>query len=188
MEIIKNILAWMWGNKNAAAYIVLAIIIAWLSWSNNRKGIAIAELNEKNGTLAADLQLKVKGTEVIYRDRDRVVVKYMPKEGGVTVSEPDKNGKVDIKIKNKGFTLKPGFGAYYDGKFDGALDLKLAYWDRYSGGLGSTLGAPYLWLSRHVDDLVPVLKPENIELSLGYGKPYADFSNSVFLFGLRTNF
>ena len=188
MEILKGILVWMWANKNISAYIILALIIAWLSWSNNRKTVAIEELNNKNQTLSDNLKLRIDGTKVVYRDRDKIVVKYMPKEGGITVALPDKNGFTEVKIKNKGFTFKPGFGAYYTGKFDGALDFKVGYWDRYSLGLGSTLDSPLLWSSRHIDDLVPFLKPENIELSLGYGKPYANFSNSVFLVGLRTNF
>ncbi len=187
-EFLKNIFTWAFANKQIAIYIVLGLIIAWLTWSKGKLVNDIDQLNIKNASLAADLKLKVNGNTVIYRDKDKIVKVYVPTEGGLIVKEPDKNGNSVIVIKDKGFCLKPGFGAYYDGKFDGALDLKLAFWSRYSGGLGSTLDSPYLWLSRHVDDLVPVLHPQNIEFSLGYGKPYTNFSNSVFLIGLRTNF
>ena len=185
---LKNLFSLAWTNKQTAVIIIMALLIAFLSWQNNRKNDAIDQLNIKNNTLAADLKLKVNGNTVIYRDKEKIVKIYVPTEGGIIVKEPDKNGNVVVVVKNKGFTMKPGFGAYYTGKFDGALDLKLAFWSRYSGGLGSTLDSPYVWMSRHVDDLVPVFKPENIEFSLGYGKPYSNFSNSIFLIGVRTNF
>jgi hypothetical protein len=185
---IGGFFTWALANKQAAVFIILAAIIAWLSWSKSRLVNKIDELNIKNETLAADLKLKVNGNTVIYRDKEKIVKVYIPAEGGLIVKEPDANGKTVVVIKNKGFTAKPGIGLFYDGKVNGGLDLKLAYWERYSAGLGSSLDSPYVWLSRHVDDLVPVLRPQNVEFSLGYGKPYSNFSNSLMLVGIRTNF
>ncbi len=186
--MLKNVLTWAWENKNTAIYIVLAVIIAWLSWSKNRLNNTITELNVKNKSLAEDVKLKVDGRTVVYRDREKIVTVYVPAEGGLIVKKPDDKGNVVVVIKNKGFTARPGIGLFYDGKVNGGLDLKLIYWDRYSMGLGSSLDSPYVWLSRHVDDLVPILHPQNVEFSIGYGKPYANFSNSLGIIGIRTNF
>ena len=187
--VIKNLFSWAWANKNIAVYIILAIVIMFLSWQNNRHEEDIAKLSTDKGVLEDRLknQTVLTKNKIVFRDREKVVIKYVPAEGGVTISEGN-DGKTELNIDNWGFTARPGFGAYYTGEFEGALDLKLFYYDRYSLGLGSTLNGPNVWFSRHVDDLVPVLKPDNVELSIGYGRLYDDFGHSVFLLGLRTNF
>jgi len=187
LTAIKSALAWVFSNKQVAIYIVLALVIAWLSWSKNRLVDTIDELNIKNTTLADDLKLKVNGTTIVYRDKEKIVKVYVPVEGGLIVKEPDADGKIAVVVKNKGFTAKPGISLFYDGRVTGGLDLKLAYWGRYSAGFASSLDSPYLWLSRHVDDLVPVLHPQNVEAFTGYGKPYSNFSSSLLLLGIRMN-
>jgi hypothetical protein len=189
--VIKNLFSWAWAHKNMAVYIILAIVIMILSWQNNRHEENVARLSTEKGVLEDRLknQLTVKGNTVTFLAEDKKdnVVKFVPREGGVTVSET-KDGKTELNIDNWGFTVKPGFGAYYTGDFEGVLDMKLFYYDRWSSGVGSSLTGPNVWVSRHIDDLVPVLKPENVELSMGYGRLYDNFEHSVFLVGLRTNF
>jgi len=188
LAFIKNLFSWMFANTQLASYIILGIIIALLSWKLNRNKIAIEELSTQKGVLEERLksQLIVTKNQVVYRDRDKVIIKYIPAEGKVTVNET-KDGKSEIKIKNYGLTLRPGVGAYYSGSMVGLLDVKLAFWDRYSLGVGSSLDSPVLWTSRHVDDLTFGVA-QNAEFSVGYGRDYADFSKGRFLVGLRTNF
>lgn len=93
-----------------------------------------------------------------------------------------------IKIDWYGLTFKPGIAVVYDGKVNAALDLKLFYLNRYSMGLGSTADFPYIWASRHIDDAVPFIKIENLEIIGGYGRSYSDFGQSKFAIGGRTNF
>jgi len=187
-EFIKNLFIWAWGHKQIASYIVLAVIIALLSWKLNRNNTTIAELSNQKGVLEERLksQAIVTKNQIIYRDKDKVVIKYVPAEGSVTVNET-KDGKTEVKIKNWGLTLHPGVGVYYSGGLVGLLDAKLGYWDRYSLGLGSSLDSAVIWGSRHIDDLSFGLA-QNAEFSLGYGRDYQDFSRSRLLIGVRTNF
>lgn len=104
------------------------------------------------------------------------------------------DGSTDIKIAWYGFCFRPGIAGMYDGGLDPknpvsiAIDAKLFYMNRYSAGLGSSWQYPYVFVSRHIDDLVPFITVENLELMIGYGKPYDNFSNSVFTIGGRSNF
>ena len=96
-----------------------------------------------------------------------------------------------VLVRDRGLTAKPGFGIFWDGGYNDraavpALDLKLLFWKRWSAGLGSTLNAPYVWGSRHLDDLTFGIVA-NTEFSIGYGKPYNDFEKSLLMLGLRTN-
>jgi hypothetical protein len=108
-------------------------------------------------------------------------------------NENKKNGESDIIVKWYGWTFRPGIAAAYNGgktnpPISIALDAKLFFADRYSAGLGSTLDYPYIWAGRHVDDFIPFIPVENLEIMGGYGKPYNNFGDSVFTIGGRTNF
>lgn len=187
-QFIKNLLSLAWAHKQVALYVILAIIIAGLSCKINRDKLKISELSTEKGVLEERLknQTIITKNQVVYRDRDKVIIKYVPAEGKVTVSET-KDGKTELKIKNYGLTLRPGVGAYYSGGMVGLLDVKFAFWDRYSLGLGSSLDSAVIWSSRHIDDMTFGIA-QNAELAIGYGRDYQDFSKSRFLFGLRTNF
>jgi hypothetical protein len=97
-------------------------------------------------------------------------------------------------IRYMGFTFRPGIFGVYDGGFNSSrpfnvgIDAKLFFLYRWSAGLGTTVDYPEVFISRHVDDFVPFIPVENLELMLGYGKPYSNFGNSVLLLGGRTNF
>ncbi len=185
MEIIKSILGWMWSNKHLTGYGLLIVIIMLLSWSNSRKNIAIESLNLNNKTLLANQSAKIIGSQIVYRDKDHVVVKYLPAEGDVTIKKDEKTNIETVVVKNKGFCFRPGIALVYSDKLDGALDCKFLYWDRYSAGLGVNLDYGYLWGSRHLDDVsLNLLK--NTEAIAGIGKT---FNGGVtrFVLGIRIN-
>lgn len=188
--MVRKLFTWSSTHTHATCYIALICIIAWLSWSKTRLSNSLDQLNNKNASvsLTNTQELKTQGNTVVYRDGNKIVKIYVPIEGGVTVSKQDKTGNETVVVKNKGLTVRIGAAVIYDGKMDGALDCKLAYWDRYSAEIGSSLTCPYISLSRHLDDLIPIIHPENVEIMLGYGKPYSNFSDSILLIGLRTNF
>lgn len=243
-DIIKKIFGWAWDNKNVAGYIILAIIIIFLTWRNNNLKIKNTTLEVEKGKLPENIEfvMQLKGNKftATYRDSKGAVVYkeyYVPSEGGVkftkyidlkqydanagfsgqtqtnTPSIPSlnpfnnlvhglfgnkdkdkKDGKIEPYVDVVGFTFRPGISFIYDGGYNPSrpvtigLDAKLIYAWRYSAGLGSTMDYPYIWTSRHIDDLVPFIPINNIELMLGYGKPYSSFSNSVFTIGGRSNF
>lgn len=237
---LLGIFPFLWNNKNILLYVVLGLIIAFLTWRNNSLKSQNETLTVQQGHLPDNIQFiaELKGTKfnVTYRDsKNNVVYKeyYVPKEGGVkftkyidlkqynpnggfngvSVNAPsaprltnpisnflnntfgpkdEKTGEV-IDVKWYGFTFRPGIAGLYQGGFGKqpmniALDAKLFFMNRYSLGLGSSLEYPYIWGSRHVDDLIPFIPVENLEIMGGYGKPYENFGNSVFVIGGRTNF
>ncbi len=151
----------------------------------------------------------------------KVVEKYIPPEGSIEnisyqVTHKENNSLLNrilgnkisdfligptivtsngtIRIKDRGFCLKPGFFIACNNKFTQGLDLKLFYLNRYSLGIGTGLnldnGLEYgdLFFSRHLDDLIPFINPKNVEAFVGYGRKYSELEKSELLFGLRTNF
>lgn len=241
--ILKGIFGWAWENKNIAGYIMLAIIIAFLTWDRNRTNKKIEEMTIEAGKLPDDIEFiaSMRGTKfkITFRDsKNNVVHKeyYVPEEGGIDITKKislknyDPNSPItaaiaaasnariptlnplnrfldrvlgptitpgsdtNVNVRTRGFTFKPGISGIWDGGFRPqrpvtiGLDAKIFYINRYSAGIGTTIDYPYLWASRHVDDLVPFITINHLEIMLGYGKPYSDFSNSVLTLGGRTNF
>jgi hypothetical protein len=237
---LLGILQFIWNNKNIFAYVILGLIIAFLTWRNTNLKTQNETLIVQSGKLPDNIELiaELKGTKfnVTYRDsKNNVVFKeyYVPKEGGVkftkyidlkqynpnggfngfSINAPagpkitnpianllnntfgpknEKTGEV-IDVKWYGFTFRPGIAGLYHGvsgkqPVAPALDVKLFFINRYCLGLGSSLEYPYVWGSRHVDDFIPFIPVENLEIMGGYGKPYDNFENSVFVIGGRTNF
>jgi hypothetical protein len=240
LNVAKGIITWLWAHKNIAAYIVMAVIIAFLTWRNKNLKIANQTMTIERGQLPDNIEFiaELKGTKfkITYRDsKNNIVHKeyYVPKEGGLTFTKyvdlkkydpnsgfsdktasaprppvltnpisnfinnvfgPKKEEGSNINVKWYGFTFRPGFSAIYDGGLVSkrpitvALDAKLFYISRYSSGLGSSLEYPYVFASRHIDDIIPFIPVENLEIQVIYGRPYEDFSGSVFGLGGRTNF
>lgn len=130
-------------------------------------------------------KIKISGNKVkiLYREKEVVKEKviYVPKEGSVTVIE---NNDSEIKVvpKNKGFTLKYGFGVLYDSKFYPSLDLKFLYFKQYSLVTSAYRNGLSLNVSRHVDDWLGD-NFSNIEIQVGY-----NFLNPRFIIGVRSNF
>lgn len=118
-------------------------------------------------------------TKIEYRDR------YLPPEGKVEmvtkVDQPEKSP--EAVINDRGFTMRLGGGIVYSGKPLPLIDLKWAYWRRYSLTLGLTPRFGGVGVSRHVDDFMPF---NNLEI-VGLAGP--DWAGKPRLgIGLRTNF
>ena len=92
-----------------------------------------------------------------------------------------------IDIKDKGFTLHPGFG--FEVSPDGwspRLDLKFIYFKRWSALLGGSGLGVGVGVSRHLDDIL-WFRPANVELFGQYNfLPLKD--KSIGTVGLRANF
>jgi hypothetical protein len=80
--------------------------------------------------------------------------------------------RIDITGASWGVTLKPGLGALYSDHFVPELDLKVVYAYRYSLKVGITPEFGDIGLSRHVDDLIPFFRFQNIELQVVYGMEF----------------
>jgi len=242
--ILTGVFGWMWNHKEAAGFIILAIIIAFLTWQNNQLNLKNSQMKAERDKLPDNISfittLKDTSFRVEYRDsKNNTVVKdfYVPREGSITFTKYIDLTKYDAKsgfqaqalnpptitnpiqqaisnipfighffgppspsnkpcidcivIQPYGVTLHPGISGTYVGganPFQVGLDFKLLYFYRWSSGLGSTTEFPYVFVSRHVDDLVPFFKVDNLEIMVDYGKPYSNFGNSVVGVGARTNF
>jgi len=154
------------------------------------------ELKFNSDTVAA---LKIENGRLIILTKDKngnVVPQhpYVPPEGGVRVrvDGPVVSGtttgqpRVVIDIKNKGFTFKPGIGMVYSSKIYPEFDIKFAYWNRYSVKVGTTLDFVDAAITRHVDDLIPWVNLQNLEIQLGGGINYIDAIRRI-MFGIRIN-
>lgn len=118
-------------------------------------------------------------TKIEYRDR------YLPPEGNVeVVTKQNASGKPpEIVVKDHGFTHRLGGGIVYSGKPLPMIDLKWAYWRRYSATVGITPEFGGLGISRHVDDFTPFA---NLEIVGMYGVGW--HGESRLGLGVRTNF
>ncbi len=153
-----------------AAVVLLAALLAMTLWRLEREKSHARELAAKLEGLPPNTKQVVTvhrnhvitkwrdgPTKIEYRDR------YLPPEGHVEVvtkiDEPEK--PPEIVIKDRGFTSRLGAGLVYSGEPLPMLDLKWAYWRRYSLLLGMTPAFGGLGVSRHIDDFTPF---SNLEL------------------------
>jgi hypothetical protein len=88
-----------------------------------------------------------------------------------------------IKIKNKGFTLRPEFGGGYGGEWEIYGGTKIGYWNRYGLSIGSTSTKFGVGLSRRIDDVLPIF--HNTEIMVFCGYPYISTDSKIFL-GIKT--
>jgi len=241
--VIVSIWTWMWANKKIAIYIILAGVIAFLTWKNNSLTQKNTILTEERGKLPDNIEfiasLKDTDFKVTYRDsKNNVIVKeyYIPKEGSITVTKyvdlrkydpksglSDKtnmsassipsisfnplkfilnkitgktnaisDGSTGIAIKNFGLCSRLGLQGFYS-NYDATkpvnmgIDMKLLYANRASAGIGTTLYAPNIWLSYHLDQFIPFLQVDNAEGVILYSKPYNDFGKNMIGIGIRSN-
>jgi hypothetical protein len=197
MRLATRLLA---GLKAAAAFalrrpkdalvIALAVVLAFLAW---RLGVE----RRRSRELAAKLEGLPPGTQqLVTVYRDRVVTKwregpsrieyrerYLPPEGKLDLVIKDGKPEAEVVIKDRGFTRRWGAGVVYAGEALPVIDLKWAYWRRYSLTMGLTPRFGGLGLSRHVDDFTPL---QNLEV-LGIAGP-SWRGDLRFGLGLRTNF
>lgn len=109
----------------------------------------------------------------------------MPPEGHVeVVTKDDEPQKLpEVVVKDRGRTARLGGGGVYAGRPLPLLDIKWAYWRRYSATLGITPQFGGLGVSQHVDDFTPF---SNLEI---FGLAGLDWTGSRRIgLGLRTNF
>lgn len=94
---------------------------------------------------------------------------------------------VIITVKDKGFTVRPGFGIEWAGYgLSPRLDLKLAYYKRYSLLVGGGKDGVDVSASRHLDDII-FGRPQNLEIFAGWlFLPMR--GNRMPVLGLRSNF
>ncbi len=173
-----------------AAILLLAALLALTLWRLTRERDRSCELTAK----LEGLPLDTKQVVTVYRDRvvtkwregtTKIEYRYLPPEGKVEVvtkvDQPEK--PPEVVIKDRGFTNRLGGGIVYVGKPLPLIDLKWAYWQRYSLSLGITPELGGLGISRHINDFTPF---ENLEiLSLGGLDWQGDFR---FGLGMRINF
>jgi len=192
LDALKAAVLFAVRRPKEAAIILLAILLALTFWRlKNERGRA-QELVAKIEGLPPDTKQVV----TIYRDRivtkwrdgpDKIEYRdrYLPPEGHVEVvtkvGQPDRPPKV--VIKDWGFTTRLGGGIVYSGKPLPLIDLKWAYWRRYSLTFGLTPQFGGLGLSRHVDDFTPF---HNLEI-VGMGGIEWTGERRIGI-GLRTNF
>ena len=95
-----------------------------------------------------------------------------------------------VVVKVSGFAFKPGFGAFYDGEgLKGEIDLKFAYWRRFSAILWASTQYGGLGVTRHVDDFFPKkIAPRNVEFAIFGGLEYGNPENKAIFLGFRSNF
>jgi hypothetical protein len=174
------------------AIILLVLLLALQSWKLNRRTIVAQEL-------ATKIQGLPPGTrQVVTVYRDHVVTKwrdgptkieyrdrYLPPEGHVeVVSKVDQPEQPpEVVVQDKGSTMRLGGGLVYSGKLLPMVDIKWAYWRRYSLTVGVTPSFGGIGLSRHIDDLTPV---QNLEVQGVTGLGWD--ARLRFGIGLRTDF
>ncbi|KKW22356.1 MAG: hypothetical protein UY62_C0006G0003 [Parcubacteria group bacterium GW2011_GWF2_50_9] len=192
MALLNKLFGFIIRRPQEAAIILLALMLAVLYWQLKRETGRAEQLTAKIEGLPPD----TKQTVTIYRDR--IVTRwrdgptkveyrdrYLPPEGHVeVVSKMDQPEKPpEVVVKDRGFTMRLGGGLVYSGALLPMVDLKCAYWKRYSLSAGITPQFGGIGLSRHLDDLTPF---QNLEIQGIAGLGW----NAKFRFGigLRTNF
>jgi len=192
LEIVKGAASFAVGRPKDALIVALVVLLAILGWRLNREKGRSQELAAKSEGLPADTK------QVVTIYRDRVVTKwrdgpakieyrdrYLPPEGHVEIvtkiGQPE--NPPEVIIKDWGFTTRLGGGIVYSGKPLPMLDLKWAYWHRYSLTLGITPAFGGLGLSRHIDDFTLF---HNLEI-VGMGGIGWTGERRIGI-GLRTNF
>ena len=187
-------LKWAFSHPRLTLELVLLAALLWVGWRYNKKEAELADAKAQAGKLADGLKTQISlvngKLEILRRQKDKVKreVIYVPSEGTVVIQDPDKPGSdVTVIVKDKGFTLRPGFGIEWAGRgLSPRLDLKLAYYKRYSLLLGGGKDGMDVSASRHLDDIL-FWHPQNVELMAGWLFLPME-GNRVPVIGLRSNF
>lgn len=140
-----------------------------------------------------------------FRDKNGKVTvkrKYLPSEGKVTVTQTI-DGKVTVKVKSFGLCFKPGIAlSWYRQPAKSRLGTEIvpavmfSPKFAYAGRLGliacvnhKTVG---VGISRHMDDMFWIWRPQNLELFLSYHPITFDdvvlVGSQKWFIGLRGNF
>ena len=76
-----------------------------------------------------------------------------------------------LKVQTHGFVFRPQIGLGWSGKMGPCLAVKVFFWHRYNTGVLVSTELVGLKLSRHLDDLLPLLRNTEgtVGIGLGYG-------------------
>lgn len=174
LEALKGAALFAVRRPKDALTIALAVLLVIMGWRFSRERNRVQELAAKSVGLPPDMK------QVVTIYRDRVVMKwrdgpgkieyrdrYLPPEGKVEVitkvDQPEK--PPEVVIKDRGFTSRLGGGVIYAGEPLPLIDLKWAYWRRYSLTLGLTPRFGGIGVSRHIDDFTPFANLEILSLA-----------------------
>ncbi|MBI4369221.1 MAG: hypothetical protein HY547_03215 [Elusimicrobia bacterium] len=192
LSVLKSAATFAIRKPKDAAIILLIFLLVLAGWRLSREKTRLHEL-------AAKIEGLPPGTkQIITVYKDRVITKwrdgqtkivyqnrYLPPEGRAEVAiKDDKAGALpEIFIEDRSFTRRLGGGIVYSNRLLPAIDLKWAYWKRYSTTIGITPEFGNLTLSRHIDDFTPFQNLEILGLSgISWNSRFR------FGFGMRTNF
>lgn len=145
------------------------------------------------GSVVTKYKLDIEVLRVQLEDaRNKLAVARNPREKEAAEKEVKSlisKTQPDLEVKDKGWTFRVGGGAVWDSEeFSPSGDLKWAYWGRYSLTSGvNKHNFEVINLTRHVDDLVPWVKMQNLEIKAGLGKPFRDVG-WTYQVGARCNF
>jgi hypothetical protein len=192
-EKTNKAISWVVQHPRLAFDLLLICFIIVSGWLYNRKVAELDALQANMGKLALNLKEQVTirdgQVEILKRIGGNTIVKkyYLPPEAPFIIQVSSSTGETNVISKTKGMTAKPGFGAEWGGKgIQPYMDLKWAYWGRYSGLVGGSLKGIGPGISRHLDDVLWG-RPRNAELFLNY-KVIRDPSYPSVVIGVRSNF
>jgi hypothetical protein len=192
LSAIRAIVSFLVRYPKEALIILLCLLLMFMNWQVRMERRISQELSAKTASLPAGTE------EIVTVWRDRVVTqwrdgptkieyrdRYLPPEGKVEFVTKDKaqDQPPEIRIKDYGFTFRPGGGMVYCDRLLLEADAKFAYWKRYSALIGVTQDFGGLGLSRHVDDFLPF---QNLELQGDAGLSWQ--GRLRLAIGLRMNF
>lgn len=188
--------ALIWAFKNPRVFVESVMVAALLvgGWLYNRQKAQLAQVQLEHGVIADGLKQQISirdgQIEVLKKLKGKVIVEhiYVPVESPVVIQVPDNpNSPVVIITKDRGWTFRPGLGIEWaNNGLSPRLDIKLAYYQRYSLLVGGGKGGVDLSASRHLDDIL-YGSPRNIEAFAGYRFIRMPGGGPVVV-GLRMNF
>ena len=194
----------IWTLIRKGWWIILVVILGIREIQHSSIKKALEDAQIQAGKFTTDLKLKNDEIARLRRSGSTVEwvtrtvtgnvlysrLPYIPPEGGeeVLILKNPKTGVVTVQVTGKtwGFTVKPGIGMVYAGdKVMPQFDIKYFYWNRYSAEVGINPKFLGIEFSRHLDDMIPILRPQNAEAGLIGGPAYTGGLRFGLL--LRTN-
>lgn len=112
---------------------IIGIALLFVRGCFNDKTVPSFKLPLAEETLA---QIAVDSHRIAIRTHTDTQAAYIPDAGGVT-AEINREGRINLNVKNKGLTLKPVAGLMVTTSARGIVGVQVAYWNRcelYVGG------------------------------------------------------
>lgn len=120
-------------NKFAYCLLIGAILyLTFQNWQKDQYALKLEMEALKNNTLIGSLQSQVtiekNRVKVVYRDKEKVIVRYIPIEGTTTITTTI-SGETSINRQWYGFCLNPFIGI--STPLQPTLGARIAFMDRY---------------------------------------------------------